>query len=320
MQRSNYCVYKHTCVASGASYGKVYIGITCQKPEARWGAAGQNYKHCLYFDNAIKKYGWENFSHEILATGLYRSEAARLERKYIKQYHANDPQHGFNLTAGGDHLAGAECPTSRPVVAFDAVSGIRVSDYGSIAEAEREIGGSPESVLYGKAKTTQGLIIRYYDDVGATMILPESDRFVPRSQPGKERPISQYDLQGNYITSYKSASAAAAMTGISVDSIGNAVRLISKSAGGFQWRFDSPDHSNIGVYVSPHDVRKTNGGYKGKWIDQIDPHTGEVLNTYESIREATRAVNGNRWNISTAVKRADGKHTVNGYIWRLHKE
>lgn len=320
MQRNNYCVYKHTCLAEGDSYGKVYIGITCQKPESRWGANGQNYKHCLYLDNAIKKYGWENFSHEILATGLYRSEAARLERKYIRQYHAKDPRFGFNLTPGGDHLLDAECPTSRPVVAFDALSGIRVADFGSVAEAERTIGGSPESVLSGKAKTTQGLIMRYFDDVGLTMVLPECDRSTPRSQPDKEKPVSQYDLKGNYVTSYKSAQAASFATGISHDSIGNAVRLVSKSAGGFQWRFDNGNRDPIGMYMSPQEVRKAKGGYIGKRIDQIDLKTGKVITTYDSLHQAADAVGGNRWDIATVAKKRKGKKSVKGYGWAFHEE
>lgn len=56
----NYCVYKHTSPSN-----KVYIGITSQEPERRW-KNGNGYKKNLYFTKAIKKYGWDNFAHEIL--------------------------------------------------------------------------------------------------------------------------------------------------------------------------------------------------------------------------------------------------------------
>jgi hypothetical protein len=36
------------------------------------------------FGKAIQKYGWENFSHEILAEKLTQSEANELEKYYIE--------------------------------------------------------------------------------------------------------------------------------------------------------------------------------------------------------------------------------------------
>lgn len=57
-----YCVYAHINKVNG----KIYIGQTCRKPEYRWND-GKGYKECTYFYNAIEKYGWDNFDHEILA-------------------------------------------------------------------------------------------------------------------------------------------------------------------------------------------------------------------------------------------------------------
>lgn len=66
-----YTVYKHT-----SPNGKVYIGITKLSVERRW-QEGKNYKTSNHFNNAIKKYGWDNIKHEILFTGLSRSERNR---------------------------------------------------------------------------------------------------------------------------------------------------------------------------------------------------------------------------------------------------
>ena len=41
-----------------------------QEPEKRWGANGCNYKSSPHFYSAIQKYGWDNFEHNILFTGL----------------------------------------------------------------------------------------------------------------------------------------------------------------------------------------------------------------------------------------------------------
>lgn len=95
-QKSNYCVYKHIFPS-----GKVYIGLTCQKPEKRW-ANGRGYKNCHLIFNAIKKYGWENVKHEIIKTNLTKSEAERLEIELIKEFHSNDKKHGYNIENGGN--------------------------------------------------------------------------------------------------------------------------------------------------------------------------------------------------------------------------
>ena len=100
------CVYVHTNKING----KKYIGITSQKPEARWGVNGSRY---LYedtrtksaFAKALHKYGWENFTHEILFEGLTEAEAKQKERELITKYRTYvgfKDCAGYNMTLGGD--------------------------------------------------------------------------------------------------------------------------------------------------------------------------------------------------------------------------
>lgn len=98
MVNANCCVYKHTSPS-----GKVYIGITKQKPERRWGN-GRNYWQNEYFFQAINKYGWENFTHEILATDLTRDEAELMEIAEIKKHRSNEREYGYNITNGGEKV------------------------------------------------------------------------------------------------------------------------------------------------------------------------------------------------------------------------
>lgn len=91
-----YTVYKHTC-----PNGKVYIGITKQKPERRWGVNGCGYKENEYFYRAIQKYGWENIKHEIIAEGLTEDEADAMEIDLISEYRATDRNCGYNRHFGG---------------------------------------------------------------------------------------------------------------------------------------------------------------------------------------------------------------------------
>lgn len=96
----NFKVYKHTSPS-----GKVYIGITQQKTTKRW-ENGNGYKNNKYFVNAIKKYGWNNFKHEILFENLTEEEAKLLEQMYIALYDSSNRKKGYNRTLGGDGVRG----------------------------------------------------------------------------------------------------------------------------------------------------------------------------------------------------------------------
>lgn len=91
-----YCVYCHTNMVNG----KKYIGITSQKPERRW-ANGKGYR-TLAFGRAIKKYGWENFYHEILFDNLSRETACSMEKYLIEKYRTCERQYGYNQSIGGN--------------------------------------------------------------------------------------------------------------------------------------------------------------------------------------------------------------------------
>lgn len=90
-----YSVYIHTF-----PNGKKYIGVTSWKPELRWGANGCNYKN-PYMVNAIKKYGWKNIKHEIVAEGLTEDEASDMEKTLIQKYNSANREHGYNISLGG---------------------------------------------------------------------------------------------------------------------------------------------------------------------------------------------------------------------------
>ena len=109
MEEQKYVVYKHTNLKNGKSY----IGIT-NNPQARWAGSGSRYKsYNSLFGKALEKYGWEGFSHEILESGLTRTEATELEKYYIALFRTNIHQYGcecgYNLTAGGDGSCGVAC-------------------------------------------------------------------------------------------------------------------------------------------------------------------------------------------------------------------
>lgn len=85
-----YLVYKHT-----SPTGKVYIGITKNLPNIRWNE-GAGYETQRKFYKAIQKFGWINFSHEIIAAGLTEEEAKKLERSLILEFRSNEATYGYN--------------------------------------------------------------------------------------------------------------------------------------------------------------------------------------------------------------------------------
>ena len=66
MQDKRFYLYRHTTPS-----GKIYIGITCQKPENRWNNGGGYFNAVKTpLKSSIIKYGWENIKHEILFSNL----------------------------------------------------------------------------------------------------------------------------------------------------------------------------------------------------------------------------------------------------------
>ena len=90
-----YCVYAHITPSN-----KIYIGMTGRNPIERW-ANGTAYKFNRHFENAIKKYGWDNIKHFIVKDGLTYDEACSLEIQLIQRFNSTDPKHGYNIAKGG---------------------------------------------------------------------------------------------------------------------------------------------------------------------------------------------------------------------------
>lgn len=96
-ETENYCVYVHTSPSN-----KAYIGITSKDPKERWGNNGSHYKKNKHFWNAIQKYEWDNFKHEILFEKLTKDEACRIEILLIALFDTQNSEFGYNISPGGE--------------------------------------------------------------------------------------------------------------------------------------------------------------------------------------------------------------------------
>lgn len=91
--------------------GKIYIGQSVDL-ERRYKSHKNNYKNpnCSSYENifykALRKYGFENFSYEILEEfeNISKEELNELEIKYIKEY--NSYENGYNMNPGGNNTGG----------------------------------------------------------------------------------------------------------------------------------------------------------------------------------------------------------------------
>lgn len=84
-----WCVYRHI-----VPDGRMYIGIAVCPPDSRW-SRGVGYKTNPEFWECIQTVGWDNIAHEIVATGLDKRNAMKLESELIAKYNTLAP-HGFN--------------------------------------------------------------------------------------------------------------------------------------------------------------------------------------------------------------------------------
>ena len=98
-------IYKYTNLING----KVYIGQTRQTLEQR------DYKHQTqlndntYFHRAIKKYGRDNFSLELVEDNIPFNELDEKEKYYINYFESfYVTGKGYNLTQGGQWGPGTQ--------------------------------------------------------------------------------------------------------------------------------------------------------------------------------------------------------------------
>lgn len=148
---NKYIVYIHTNNISN----KKYIGITCRDPKIRWGVDGKGYSAQPKFFNAIQKYGWDNFHHEIIAEDLNKQEAKDLETYYIDLY--NTIENGYNILRKGID----SYPRFKPV--FCVTTNTK---YNSIKEAALANNCLPTQIIEnckGKRGTVKGLQWTYWN-------------------------------------------------------------------------------------------------------------------------------------------------------------
>ena len=209
----NYTVYSHINKING----KVYIGITKQKPERRFGNNGCNYKKCPLFYRAIQKYGWDNFEHNILYKGLSKEEAVYKEQELIEKYNSNNVNYGYNLTKGGDGLNGY-------IASEETRQKMSIVNSGKNNYFYDKHFCGIQNPYYGKKHSdkTKNLISQHHADVS-----------------GKNNPRAKavYCIELDLL--FDTAIEAYQKLGINNQCIANCCKGNQKTAGGYHWQYAS---------------------------------------------------------------------------------
>jgi group I intron endonuclease len=91
---------------------KVYIGQTTRTLYKRWAdhcrKANTGKGNCVYFYNAIRKYGESRFFVYRLNVAFSKEELDALEVSYIAKFRASDSEYGYNSTLGGGGVVANE--------------------------------------------------------------------------------------------------------------------------------------------------------------------------------------------------------------------
>lgn len=236
----NYTVYMH----QNQINGKRYIGITADTVQSRW-RNGAGYKTQV-FGRAIEKYGWQNFSHIIVAENLTKEQAEELEIALIKEYDTCNPHFGYNIATGG----GATLPELYQSVYQFNCNGELISSYVSYKEAEKVTGVRADSIglVCEKKRYTAGNFVWSKQELSKEEVLKQFEMASLAKELAAERgivnavkkismKIQQIDPKtGSIVAEYPSQREAARILGIDQKGISNAIRGKQKTSGGFIWK------------------------------------------------------------------------------------
>lgn len=255
-----YCVYKHISPSN-----KTYIGITSEDPKRRWNA-GHGYDHNTHFKRAIDKYGWDNFIHEILFTGLEAEEAERIERELIAEYNSADKDFGYNLTDGGEkgkHHSPESIEKMR-----QAKIGMYVGDknprYGAklsdetrrkISEAHKGKMTGADNPNYGKPMSDEQKRLisesrrgKHYPKLSEAM---RKSPILQAINKSRIKPVYQYTISGEFVRAWDSAPDAALFLCGRRGGQSNICSCANghlKSAYGYVWRYNDARSEEVNAY------------------------------------------------------------------------
>jgi len=330
-----YSVYTHTSPS-----GKVYVGVS-NNPKRRWGTYGAPYlyknKNGNYtqacFANAINKYGWNNFNHEILLKNVSFSEALYAEKYLIRWYKIHNLS--YNMSDGGEYYSGTRKPLSEE-------RRLQVKEYMNAhhpmkgrhhtEEAKAKISEAAKNRKYTKeqkaviseklSKAHKGKHYKLSEEDRRRLSLRIKEEHKNGIFNYKGKKVYQYSFKGEYITSYPTVRKAAEAVQRTNSVIVDCANGKTLSAGGFIWSYTKKDHIDVSKYIvienKIYDKERLNrriNTVSMKHVKAVNQYSldGKYIATYNSIKDAKGA--GYNGAIGHCCSHKPGYISANGYKW-----
>ena len=282
-------IYRVTNTVNGKEYIGQHIG---SKPHYYAGGKAIN--------QAIKKYGKEAFTREIVVSGDFsREELDALEVHYIAHFQAfmpDYPDKGYNLTLGGGGNRGGVASVAtkkllslnsanrRAVVKFD-LQGNKLAEYRTILQASADC-NVIHSCIYracdGTNRQANGYLWLFATDYtkGQLPILRVNNH---------SRVIAQYDASGALVCVYNSTSDAAKATRSNRSGIANVLAGSTFTAGGYQWRYVA---GTPAPFIAPYDSAPSIALRSLKQTRAVNMYSleGVFIRCYASCQAAAAAI------------------------------
>ncbi|WP_367756131.1 NUMOD1 domain-containing DNA-binding protein [Flavobacterium sp. WC2430] len=200
---------------------EVYIGSTSKSIEERKQDHLQkaSKKVGSYFQEAIGTYGPEAFTWEEIDTASTNDELALKERKYIFEY--NSVEDGYNSDRGGG--------IKKTVYQYN-LDGSLNTTYEDLTTAGNSINVRKQDVSRAcwSVNHTLGGYLWSYDYKEQFVIEPDT----------RKKQVIQYNLEGEELARFVSASEASRKTEVSKTCITRCCRGERKNSGGYIWKYD----------------------------------------------------------------------------------
>ncbi len=271
----NWLVYKHTSPS-----GKVYIGITSRSANERWGKNGSRYRNNTTIGIAIKKYGWDNFKHEVLFENINEISAKLIEIDLI--YYYKKQGISYNITDGGDGQLGRD---SVKVDQYD-LDGNFIQTFSSFTSAFKSL-QIPSNQISRWCKSNKPHNGYYWRKHGDPLnIYPEYT-------------ITQYTMNGEFVANYTSQREAALHNNITYKALNVALKAKGQ-CGKFLWTYYGEP------LIINNNLNKPVTQYKN----------GIAIGEYYCIAEAARITNiKSPGNIAECCK--GNRKSAGGFQWKF---